>query len=109
MLTANIPILPPGVLILTKLKRCVYFIGSTRPSSVMRFHMDELDIKYLLKWLAECDETVDFKGYFSPDVNELYSATKKVLKHWEGVGQDEWVRLMYAVMNQEDRDRMLGD
>jgi len=49
----------------------------------MKFGQDLSDIRYLLKWLAQHNEKVDFAGYFSPMPNRLYLATKDLIKHWK--------------------------
>lgn len=59
----SIPILRPGILVLTKIKRCVQYIGSTRPKSVSKFRQDTYDIEFLLHWLARNNQMIDFAGF----------------------------------------------
>lgn len=106
--TRTVPILRPGVLVLTKIKRCVQFIGSTRPKSIVKFNRDLSDIRYLLQWLAQHNEKVDFAGYSSPMPDRLYSATKDLRNHWKETGEDEWVELMDSLLEQDDQDKIVA-
>ncbi|KAL7625832.1 hypothetical protein AAE478_005055 [Parahypoxylon ruwenzoriense] len=78
---ATIPVLHPAVLILTKIKRCVQFIGSTRPQSVRKFRSDVSDIQSLLNWLVRRNEKIDFVGYHSATVDRLYKAVTDLLNY----------------------------
>ena len=76
---------------------------------MVKFGQDLSDIRYLLKWLDEHNEKVDFAGYFSLMPNRLYVATKDLMKHWKETGEDEWVQLMDSLLEQDDRDKIMAD
>ncbi|KAM4056553.1 hypothetical protein HRG_003424 [Hirsutella rhossiliensis] len=101
-----VPILRPGILILTKIKRCATLIDSTRPKSLTKFRFDVSDIEFLLKWLVNNDEKVDFAGYQSRAVHRLYAAAGELLKHWKETGQEELVQLMDSVLEEDDREKI---
>lgn len=44
----SIPILRSGLLISTKIKRYVQYIGNTRPKSIIKFQQDVSDVEFLL-------------------------------------------------------------
>ncbi|KEZ42150.1 hypothetical protein SAPIO_CDS6201 [Scedosporium apiospermum] len=77
----NIPVLHPAVLILAKMKRCVYYIGSTRPQSISKLHNDISDIRFILEWLVKHSEKVDFVGYQSTTADRLYKDTTDLVNH----------------------------
>ncbi|KAI5861125.1 hypothetical protein GGS23DRAFT_577127 [Durotheca rogersii] len=103
----TIPVLHPGLLILTKIKRCAQLIGSTRPRSVAKFHSDLSDITFLLGWLAEHDEKVDFAGYASLTPERLYTTTKDLVRHWKDTGNGETVHLIVSVLEDDDRRKIM--
>ncbi|KAF4124183.1 hypothetical protein GMORB2_5899 [Geosmithia morbida] len=70
-----VPILPPGILVLTKIKRLSSIIDSTRPKSVQKAARDTADVMFLLKWLARNEEHIDFMGYEAEIPERLYTAT----------------------------------
>ena len=70
---------------------------------------DLSDIRYLLEWLAENNEKVDFGGYSSLVPNRLYVATKGLVKYWEETGEDELVQLLDSLLEQDDRDKIMAD
>lgn len=76
---------------------------------MVKFGQDLSDIRYLLKWLAQHNEKVDFAGYFSLMPNRLYLATKGLIKHWKETGEDEWVQLMDSLLEKDDRDKIMAD
>ncbi|KPM36268.1 hypothetical protein AK830_g10286 [Neonectria ditissima] len=103
----TVPVLHPAVLILTKIKRCVHLIHSTRPQSVTKFHSDVSDINFLMKWLVENEKKVDFVGYQSANVDKLYAATKDLVKHWKETGESEGIELMDLVLEHSDREKIM--
>ena len=109
MSAADIPILRPGVLVLTKIKQCVHFIGSTRPKSISKLEHDLVDVEFLLRWLARHDEKMDFVDYTSPHVERLYLAVKSLRDYWKGGGEDELVQLLDSVLEVDDQKNVLGD
>ncbi|KAF5560219.1 hypothetical protein FNAPI_4387 [Fusarium napiforme] len=72
----SVPILHPGVLILTKMKRSCQYIGSTRPQSVVKFNSDVRDIVYLLHWLQDHGKKIDFINYDAASPETLYDAVR---------------------------------
>ncbi|KAI1418583.1 hypothetical protein F5Y13DRAFT_184224 [Hypoxylon sp. FL1857] len=104
--SSEIPILHPAVLILTKMKRAAQLIASTRPLSRAKFHSDCSDITYLLNWLAQRNETVDFVGYKSAAVDRLYKAVIDLLNHWRTTERD-MVDLLDSVLKPSDREKIM--
>lgn len=122
MTVCGISVLPPRFLLLTKIKRCTKFLGSDWPKSVERFKSDEGDIKYLLKWLANENENVDFKGYYhgstgakvyddesTKAVDNLVQKVGELVRIWRGKGEDELETLedLEKVLEEEDWKRGL--
>ncbi len=103
----SIPILRPGLLILTKIKRCVQYIGSTRPKSIIKFQQDVSDVKFLLQWLALNKEMVDFAGYSTLTPDRLYMAVGQLLGHWRGTNQDVLATLLNSLLEHQDRERIM--
>ncbi|KAG9254057.1 uncharacterized protein F5Z01DRAFT_750512 [Emericellopsis atlantica] len=101
-----IPILQPDILILTKIKRCVHYIGSTRPRSIRKFEFDLFDIVFLLGWLKSHNQTVDFDAYNTPDENRgrLYAAVKDLADYWQDDAYSEEMELLQATLSQKDRE-----
>jgi hypothetical protein len=106
----TIPILRPGLLILTKIKRAVQYIGSTRPQSMNKLSKDVDDIEFLLRWLRDRNELVDFDGYVSTvPLDRLHSAAKNLVDFLKRTGQDEIVELFDGVLKQEDKVKVMVD
>ncbi|KAI4125347.1 MAG: hypothetical protein LQ338_004306 [Usnochroma carphineum] len=59
----SVSILHPGVLIITKVKRWVHLAESTRPQSIAKAASDFSDIEFLLHWLVDHNQEVDFESY----------------------------------------------
>ncbi|KAK3375738.1 hypothetical protein B0T24DRAFT_698218 [Lasiosphaeria ovina] len=104
----DIPILRPGILVLTKIKRCVHFVGSTRPKSIAKLRQDLVDVEFLLRWLAEHDQKMDFVGYSSLNVDRLYLAVKSLREYWEGDGRDDLIQLLDSVLEVDDQKKVSG-
>ncbi|KYK55388.1 hypothetical protein DCS_07351 [Drechmeria coniospora] len=102
-----VPVLHPRILILTKIKRCSWLIESTRPKSRLKFLSDESDIEFLIEWLVEHDEKIDFVGYQSPDMDRLYTAVQKMVKFWERTGKEEKAQRICLVLENRDRERIM--
>ncbi|CAG7557845.1 unnamed protein product [Fusarium equiseti] len=96
----TIPILIPGVLVLTKMKRAVQYIGSTRPQSVTKYKSDVHDIVHLLNWLNTHDRKIDFAMYDAASPLRLYDAVGKMRNHWLSLGED--VQLLDDALNEDD-------
>lgn len=106
-LTGSVPILHPSVLVLTKIKRCVHFIGSSRPLSMSKFRTDIDDIKFLLEWLVKEGQHIDFDDYQAANVDRLYTATKDLVAYWRQKGKSDLVELMEAVLKPADRRKIM--
>ncbi len=90
------------------MKRAVHFIGSARPRSVQKFLSDLSDIEFLLRWLVQHDEKIDFVGYDSPAVETLDTAVRDIRDHWRDEGNSDLADLIDSVLGQADRERVLG-
>ncbi|EPE04395.1 hypothetical protein F503_01399 [Ophiostoma piceae UAMH 11346] len=101
----GVPVLHLDILVLTKIKRCVNFIGSTRPASVFKFSKDEGDILFLLNSMKDQHQTIDFVGYETPDPDRLYMAVQKMAQCWGNGGH---VELLEAVLQPEDRGKVMA-
>ncbi|KAJ4024639.1 hypothetical protein NW752_003204 [Fusarium irregulare] len=98
----TIPVLVPGVLILTKIKRAVQYIGSTRPQSITKYKSDVYDIVHLLDWLNIHDQKIGFSTYEGASTLRLYDAVGKMRNHWLSLGHGENVQLLDDALNEED-------
>ncbi|KAI1376606.1 hypothetical protein F4677DRAFT_83437 [Hypoxylon crocopeplum] len=106
---STIPILHPAVLILAKAKRCAQLIDSTRPKSVVTFHSDLSDITFLLRWLEQRNEMIDFVGYQAASVDRLYKAAVDLVKYWRQTEQQDILDLMDSVLEPGDREKLMQD
>lgn len=104
----SIPILRPGILVLTKIKRCVQYIGSTRPKSVSKFRQDTYDIEFLLHWLARNNQMIDFAGYSTLTPDRLYVAVRQFLDYWRGKNPDVLATLLDSRLEHQDRERIMA-
>ena len=79
-------ILHPRVLIITKTKRWVHIADSTRPQSMITAENDLTDITYLLRWLADHNQQIDFDYYaaFAPKAR-LLLGFRKLYSNFTGV------------------------
>ncbi|KAK0627197.1 hypothetical protein B0T14DRAFT_535127 [Immersiella caudata] len=93
----DIPILRPGILVLTKIKQCIHFVGGTRPKSITK-----------LRWLAEHGQQMDFVGYSSLNVDRLYLAVKSLREYWKGDGRDDLIQLLDSVLEVDDQKKVSG-
>ncbi|KAG9228109.1 hypothetical protein BJ875DRAFT_538377 [Amylocarpus encephaloides] len=105
--TGNIPILHPGVLVLTKIKRYATLSESTRPKSQAKASTDIKDITYLLGWLEEHHEQVNFADYESPQPERLYDTVSQVAFTWRRDSRNELLQLQGSVLKQEDREKVM--
>ncbi|KAL7928856.1 hypothetical protein V8C35DRAFT_325587 [Trichoderma chlorosporum] len=99
----QIPILRPSVLVLTKIKRCVQFIGSTRPKSQRKFEADLVDIEHLLSYLVSRGEKIDFTSYSSPNPERLYKAVGDLFQYYRSNEVDGMVDALLSVLEESDR------
>ncbi|KAF5558906.1 hypothetical protein FPHYL_7247 [Fusarium phyllophilum] len=99
----SIPILDPGILVLTKMKRAHHYIGSTRPQSMNKLRSDIFDILHLLRWLQDHDKKIDFINYDSAAPERLYDAVRNMRAHWDSMGQHDEVQLLDDVLEESDK------
>ncbi|KAL7917204.1 hypothetical protein ACQKWADRAFT_324832 [Trichoderma austrokoningii] len=102
----QIPILRPSVLILTKIKRCVHFIGSTRPKSRRKLNYDLTDIKYLLSYLVKQGEKINFASYSSPNPERLYGAVGDLFQYYRSNGMDDMADTLLSLLEESDRAKI---
>lgn len=98
----QIPILRPSILVLTKIKRCVHFIGSTRPKSQRKLKCDLMDIKHLLLYLVRQGEKIDFASYSSPSPERLYKAVGDLFQYYRSNGLDDMVDTLLSALEESD-------
>ncbi|OTA06540.1 hypothetical protein A9Z42_0072990 [Trichoderma parareesei] len=103
---AQYPILRPSVLILTEIKRCVHFIGSTRPKSMHKLESDLDDIENILLYLKKHGEKINFASYSSPTPDRLYAAVGKLLQHYRSEGLDDMVDTLLWALEESDRAKV---
>ncbi|KAH0495712.1 hypothetical protein TgHK011_009245 [Trichoderma gracile] len=103
---AQLPILRPSVLVLTKIKRCVHFIGSTRPKSMHKLESDLDDIEHILLYLKKHGEKINFASYSSPTPERLYEAVGKLLQHYRNEGLDDMVDTLLWALEESDRAKV---
>ncbi|KAH6605060.1 hypothetical protein Trco_006767 [Trichoderma cornu-damae] len=102
----QIPILRPSVLVLTKIKRCIHFIGSTRPKSRRKLEHDLLDIRYLLLYLVKQGEKINFASYSSPNPERLYKAVGDLFQYYRSEGPDDMADTLLSVLEDSDRAKI---
>ncbi|TDL22819.1 hypothetical protein BD410DRAFT_199766 [Rickenella mellea] len=68
---ADIPILHPSILILTKMKRWCLNYESDRPKTVFKNKSDQDDLNFLIHWLEEHQMMIDFDHYQGKTKQEL--------------------------------------
>ncbi|EFQ36248.1 hypothetical protein CGRA01v4_14970 [Colletotrichum graminicola] len=100
---ASVPILLPGVLILTKIKRCTLYIGRTPPQSIAKHLNDVRDIIHLLYWLVNHEQKIDFAAYDAAFPDRLYEAVRKLGNRWVEREQHEDVALLDRVLEDGDK------
>ncbi|KAF5642517.1 uncharacterized protein FTJAE_3674 [Fusarium tjaetaba] len=105
----SIPILHPGVLILTKMKRSCQYIGSTRPQSVVKFNSDVRDIVYLLHWLQDHGKKIDFISYDAASPERLYEAVRQMRAHWAYRDDSTTVQMLDDVLEKSDKATIMSN
>ncbi|QPC72254.1 hypothetical protein HYE68_003006 [Fusarium pseudograminearum] len=99
----SVPILEPGVLILTKMKRATQYIGSTRPQSMLKYSGDLQDILHLLAWLRDNNRKIDFVAYDAASPERLYDAVRNMRDHWARLGQSNNVEMLDSALKPSDK------
>ncbi|KAK2806656.1 hypothetical protein FQN51_006622 [Onygenales sp. PD_10] len=74
------PIVDPGVLILTKLKRWMFLAESTRPKSVTRAENDFYDMEKILRWLDKRSATIDMARYPETSKEKLLQGLRLLIR-----------------------------
>ncbi|KAK2804373.1 hypothetical protein FQN50_006666 [Emmonsiellopsis sp. PD_5] len=74
------PIIDPGVLILTKLKRWMFLAESTRPESITRAENDLYDMEKTLRWLDKRGATIDMTKYPETSKEKLLEGFRKLIQ-----------------------------
>ncbi|UZP46397.1 hypothetical protein NXS19_014209 [Fusarium pseudograminearum] len=102
----SVPILKPGVLILTKMKRATQYIGSTRPQSMLKYSSDLQDILHLLAWLGDNKRKIDFVAYDAASPERLYDAVRSMRDHWARLGQSNNVEMLDSALKPSDKAKL---
>ncbi|EKJ73028.1 hypothetical protein FPSE_06816 [Fusarium pseudograminearum CS3096] len=102
----SVPILEPGVLILTKMKRATQYIGSTRPQSVLKYGGDLQGILHLLAWLRNRNKKIDFVAYDAASPERLYDAVRNMRNHWARLGQSNNVGMLDSALKPSDKAKV---
>jgi len=98
----DLPLLSPGILILTKIKRWVTLSESTRPLSILKAEKDMKDITYLLRWLVEHKENIDFAGYKAAHPERLLDAARQLVRIERRNGNANLLEVLFSVLTEED-------
>ncbi|CAF3475194.1 unnamed protein product [Fusarium graminearum] len=104
--SGSVPILEPGVLILTKMKRATQYIGSTRPQSMLKYSSDLQDIFLLLAWLRDNSRKIDFVAYDAASPERFYDAVRSMRDHWARLGQGNNVEMLDSALNPSDKTKL---
>lgn len=75
---------------------------STRPRSIMKAQTDLEDIRYLLDWLAQHKENIDFAGYEAAHPERLFNAVWQLVHIGKKDGQASLLELLFSVLTEED-------
>ena len=107
--SGQVPILEPGVLILTKIRRATQYIGSTRPQSMNKFRSDVSDILHLLHWLRENQRKINFVAYDAATPSRLYESVTALRKHWADTNHTPYVELLDKALLEDDKLKIMED
>lgn len=107
--SAQIPVLEPGVLILTKIKRAAQYIGSTRPQSMQKFKADVSDIIHILHLLQGNQKKINFIAYDAAVPSRLYDAVAALRKHWVATKRTTEVELLDEALIEGDKLKIMED
>jgi hypothetical protein len=75
---------------------------STRPRSIAKAETDLQDIIYVLQWLVEHKETIDFAGYEAAHPERLFDAARKLVYIGKRDDQARLLELLSSVLTEED-------
>lgn len=101
-----LPVMHPGVLILTKLKRWMGIYQSTRPQTIRKATSDRNDIEFLSKWLAGNKQFIAFTEYEVDDPARLDVAVKTYFLYAEEQGAMDRLARMRSVIKEDDLARI---
>jgi hypothetical protein len=68
----------------------------------MKAQTDLEDIRYLLDWLAQHKENVDFARYEAAHPERLFDAVRKFVHIGKRDGQASLLELLFSVLKEED-------
>ncbi|KAK2755525.1 hypothetical protein FQN54_006465 [Arachnomyces sp. PD_36] len=94
VMSTDIPVIHPSVLISTKVKRWKSIAASTRPETAEQATRDIVDIEIILQWLEASNMGVSFKTYPEKSTRELLDAFSEL----HAKGGDTIRTLMRATM-----------
>jgi hypothetical protein len=75
---------------------------STRPRSIIKAGRDLEDIAYLLSWLAQHKENIDFAGYESTHPERLFNAVRQLVHIGKRDSWADFPELLVSVLTEED-------
>lgn len=75
---------------------------STRPRSITKAQTDLEDIGYLLSWLAQHKENIDFVRYESSHPERLFDAVRQLVHIGKRDSWAELLELLVSVLTEED-------
>ncbi len=101
-----LPVLHPGILFLTKVKRWANIFESTRPKSIIKAQTDYEDLEWLMTWLIDRKETLRFDQYKTAQPGRLYEALKTWVVCIEKKGTPEAQKSLKAIIKEEDWTKM---
>ncbi|OSC97831.1 hypothetical protein PYCCODRAFT_1418726 [Trametes coccinea BRFM310] len=97
---AEVEILQPGILILTKFKRWSINHTSTRPKTIRKVASDRNDIQFIIEWLAENCERIrfdEYKGKAKPELLAMigkyyakYADNEEHMEKLRSIMPDDW-------------------
>jgi hypothetical protein len=75
---------------------------STRPRSINKAKTDLEDIRYLLHWLAQHKENIDFVRYEAAHPERLFDAVRQLVHIGTRDGQASLLELLFSVLTEKD-------
>lgn len=70
---------------------------------MVKFNSDVRDIVYLLHWLQDHGEKVDFANYDAASPGRLYDSVRKMRAHWDSKGESAAIMMLDYVLEESDR------
>ena len=75
---------------------------STRPRSIAKAQTDLEDIGYLLSWLAQHKENIDFVRYGSSHPERLFDVVRQLVRIGKRDSWADLLELLVSVLTEED-------